>query len=63
MLTADDESHSRQRRIVSHAFSDRAIRDQESLIQKYADLLVDRLEEVTSDPSKATADLAQWYSK
>lgn len=45
MLSTTRESHSRVRRIFSHAFSDKALRDQEPLIQRYIDLLVQRLRE------------------
>ncbi|KAF2087562.1 cytochrome P450 [Saccharata proteae CBS 121410] len=48
IIRAGDEDHSRQRRLLSHAFSDKALRDQEPLIRKYADLLITRLQEVSS---------------
>jgi hypothetical protein len=34
ILSANDADHSRMRKNLSHAFSDRALRDQESLVQK-----------------------------
>jgi hypothetical protein len=33
MLSAEDADHSRMRKNLSHAFSDRALRDQEVLVQ------------------------------
>ncbi|KAI0158060.1 cytochrome P450 [Xylariaceae sp. FL1272] len=42
LMTADDESHRRMRKIFSPAFSDRAIREQEPLLKKYTDLLVQK---------------------
>jgi len=42
LMTADDELHRRQRKIFSPAFSDRAIREQEPLLKKYTDLLVEK---------------------
>ncbi|RDI80739.1 hypothetical protein Vi05172_g9168 [Venturia inaequalis] len=43
ITNAPDDVHSRQRRAVSHAFSEKALREQEPLIRKYMDLLVDYL--------------------
>ncbi|KAJ5662422.1 Cytochrome monooxygenase lcsI [Penicillium maclennaniae] len=37
ILNANDADHSRIRRLLSHAFSEKALRDQESLIQSYVD--------------------------
>ncbi len=39
----DPETHGKQRKILSHAFSDRALREQEYILQKYSDLLITRL--------------------
>ena len=35
MLTADDEPHARMRRIFAHAFSDKALKEQEPLFLQY----------------------------
>ncbi|QDS75182.1 hypothetical protein FKW77_008510 [Venturia effusa] len=45
LVNAPDDVHSRQRRAVSHAFSDRALKEQEPLIQKYVNLLMIYLRE------------------
>ncbi|KAF2028697.1 cytochrome P450 monooxygenase-like protein [Setomelanomma holmii] len=60
LLAADEANHSRVRRNLAHAFSDKALRDQEPLIQKYVDLLVHRLGEHAAE-SKAV-DIMQWYN-
>lgn len=52
MIRADNENHARQRRIVSHAFSDRALREQEYLLIKYTDLLVSRLHDQLKSPEE-----------
>ncbi len=52
MVTADNENHARQRRIVSHAFSDRALREQEYLLIKYTDLLISRLHDQLESPEE-----------
>ncbi len=60
MMITSTEDHTRQRRILSHAFSDRALRDQEHLLHKYTDLLVSRLHDHIN-AGKATLDINQWY--
>ena len=50
------EDHIRQRRILSHAFFDRALREQEYHLQKYSDLLVDRLHDQV-DQGRSTVDI------
>lgn len=61
ILVADDENHSRGRRVLSHAFSEKALAEQETLIQKYANQLIDRLKEVTSS-TKEPQDFCKWYN-
>ena len=55
------DDHNRQRRILSHAFSDRALREQEYLLQKYSDLLVDRLRDQV-EQGQSTVDICEWYN-
>lgn len=45
VVNADAENHSRMRRIFSHAFSDRALKMQESMFLTYIDKLVEKLRE------------------
>ncbi|KAJ5908632.1 Cytochrome monooxygenase lcsI [Penicillium taxi] len=61
LINANDADHSRERRLLSHCFSEKALREQEGLIQSYADLLVDRLKgEIAA--SRETVDMTQWYN-
>ncbi|KAJ5168470.1 Cytochrome monooxygenase lcsI [Penicillium canariense] len=61
LLNADEADHARGRRLLSHAFSERALRDQEGLIGSYVDLLVDRLKgEIAA--SRETVDMTRWYN-
>jgi cytochrome P450 len=60
IINADDEYHSRARRLLSHAFSEKALRDQEGLIQSYVDMLVERLD--GEFLASRTADMSQWYN-
>lgn len=43
LTRADDSSHSRQRHIFSHAFSNKALTEQEPLVRGYVDTLIQRL--------------------
>lgn len=52
LLTADDETHRRQRKIFSASFSERAIREQEPLFHKYTNLFVKKLGEVYAAEGK-----------
>lgn len=45
IIAAPRDVHRRQRRQLGHAFSDSALRDQEVIITKYVDLLMERLAE------------------
>ena len=62
ILEADDVTHARQRRILSHAFSEQALRDQEDLIHQYTDMLISRLHEQVNGPSSGKIDLVRWLN-
>jgi cytochrome P450 len=48
IIQAGNEEHARIRRQLAHAFSERALRDQESLIQGYVDTLIAQLGQVAA---------------
>jgi cytochrome P450 len=51
IINANDADHSRIRRVFSHAFSDKALKEQEPLLAKYIDLLGEKLQEMAvADP-------------
>ncbi|KAL8765652.1 MAG: hypothetical protein Q9209_007332 [Squamulea sp. 1 TL-2023] len=59
------EEHTRQRRILSHAFSERALREQEGILKYYTDLLITKLKEhieETEKKSSVTLDITKWYN-
>ncbi|KAK0718474.1 putative benzoate 4-monooxygenase cytochrome P450 [Lasiosphaeria miniovina] len=59
ILTADRETHTRQRRLLSHAFSEKALREQESILQTYCTKLCSQLEDrCRSGP----VDLFDWFT-
>ncbi|KKA23236.1 Cytochrome P450 [Rasamsonia emersonii CBS 393.64] len=59
ILTADRQTHIRQRRLLSHAFSEKALREQESILQTYVDKL---LEQVSARCASGAVDLVAWYN-
>ena len=58
ILRADDVSHARQRKAVSHAFSDRVLKDQEQLLKGYVELLVERFEGLAA--SGKQINIVEW---
>ncbi|KAL0942080.1 l-ascorbate oxidase [Colletotrichum truncatum] len=60
IVTADQEPHARLRKAVLPAFSDRALKEQEEILQLYASKLVNQLR--SSSRSGAPQDLGKWFS-
>lgn len=60
IIVANDEDHSRYRRVLSHAFSEQALRGQEVLLQRYVDLLINGIKEGMA--TNSTQDLTLWYN-
>ncbi|TVY88811.1 Cytochrome P450 monooxygenase [Lachnellula willkommii] len=61
ILNAPRQDHSRFRHLVSHAFSERALREQESLIQLYVDMLVSGIRKHSEGGTKPL-DMVSWYN-
>ncbi|KAI9725830.1 MAG: hypothetical protein M1828_002459 [Chrysothrix sp. TS-e1954] len=61
LLTATGDNHARQRSTINHAFSDKALKDQEPLIRGYVDLLLKKLQETTDDAFSPPIDLVRWF--
>lgn len=62
IITANGEEHARMRRLLAHAFSNRALQDQEGILHKYADLLIDKLTELGRESCSSVVDLARWFN-
>ncbi|KAH8702970.1 cytochrome P450 monooxygenase-like protein [Phaeosphaeriaceae sp. PMI808] len=60
IINADEVTHTRMRRSLSHAFSERSLREQESLLQEYADLFVRRIYEYAAEGKEF--DIVRWYN-
>ncbi|KUJ07971.1 cytochrome P450 [Mollisia scopiformis] len=57
LVEPNDEIHARLRRNLAPGFSDKALRDQEPLLNKHFDLLMSRFREKSGKPF----DISQWY--
>ncbi|KAL2036677.1 hypothetical protein N7G274_010548 [Stereocaulon virgatum] len=62
LLTAPKEDHTRMRRVIDHAFSAKASREQEPIVTGYVDNLIQRLHGQISGPSQGQVDLVKWYN-
>ncbi|KAH8706093.1 cytochrome P450 3A17 [Phaeosphaeriaceae sp. PMI808] len=60
IFLSDRTSHSRQRRILSHAFSQSAMYEQEPLIKKYVDLFMSRMSDYAA--SGEATDIVRWFN-
>ncbi|KAL8826308.1 MAG: hypothetical protein Q9191_003879 [Dirinaria sp. TL-2023a] len=63
----DNQNHGRQRRLISHAFSERALLDQESIIVGHIDYFIQRLQEerqldIGTSPTSGTVDIRTWFN-
>lgn len=54
------EQHGRLRRQMAHSFSEKNMRDQEPMIRKYIDLLLDQLRRLSSE--KEPVVISDWYN-
>ncbi|RJE26778.1 Cytochrome p450 [Aspergillus sclerotialis] len=61
ILYSNREKHSHYRRMFSHGFSDRSLREQEPLIHGYINMLVDGLTRF-SDNGKTPLDVVHWFN-
>lgn len=63
IITVNGTDHSRMRRLVAHAFSDRALREQETLLHTYADLLVQKIhKQLVKGKASKVIDFVRWYN-
>ena len=62
IVTVPDADHSRMRRLLSHAFSDKALREQEPLIQSHINNLVIGLKKQIDGPAKGRVNLSDWFN-
>lgn len=61
LLTAQKGDHARFRRVLDHAFSDRASRDQEPIVVAHVDTLIRTLHEQVRGQYLGKVDVVKWY--
>jgi cytochrome P450 len=62
LIQARDADHSRQRKIFTPAFSDRALKEQQPLFLKYTDQLIAKLKESIKQNPEAKLDMVRMYN-
>ncbi|CAF9926361.1 hypothetical protein IMSHALPRED_006941 [Imshaugia aleurites] len=64
ILSANDADHARYRRLLAHAFSERALREQEYLPLAYIDLLTRKIRGIVSasESHSAVVDIVKWLN-
>ncbi|KAL6918601.1 hypothetical protein ACHAP8_010991 [Fusarium lateritium] len=60
LIVSKHEDHKRQRKLLSHAFSHKALRGQEDLLNRYVDLFVERLTQKAREGE--AVDMVAWYN-
>lgn len=61
IINSERSRHGHLRKQASHGFSERALRSQEHVIKKYADLFIQRLGE-SADSKNPTLDIVDWFN-
>ena len=60
IFNADPTSHPRIRKGLAHAFSEKALRDQEPRIEGYLNLLITKLRQAAA--AESSVDMVKWYN-
>ena len=61
VLTADDADHSRMRRLLAHAFSDKALKSQQPLLLGYVATLMEALQDEVDGAAAGKVDMVKWF--
>ncbi|KAG4424660.1 hypothetical protein IFR04_002193 [Cadophora malorum] len=63
IVTLDNPTHKKHRRVMTYAFSPAAVREQEDIVHSYCTLLISRLKEQIADPQiQGKVDLVRWLN-
>ncbi|RMZ81755.1 hypothetical protein DV738_g1981, partial [Chaetothyriales sp. CBS 135597] len=60
IIFSDDANHTRFRRTLAHAFSEKSLREQEPLLQKYVNLFIERLGDMADKGTPI--NMTAWYN-
>lgn len=62
IIRADRQHHSKLRRLLSHAFSEKSMQSQEPVIKSYINLLIERLRKTAEKGDPQGTDIVRWYN-
>ena len=62
LLTAPKEDHARLRRVLDHAFSDRAFKEQIPAVMGHVDTLIESLHQQVREQYIGKVDIGKWYN-
>ncbi|KAF2803086.1 cytochrome P450, partial [Mytilinidion resinicola] len=62
IIIAQPHDHRRLRRLQSHAFSEKALAEQESFLDKYVRTFIQGLQDQVTGPAKGVVDICMWYN-
>jgi cytochrome P450 len=62
IIKSNDEDHARIRKLVSYAFSETALREQEPLLTEHTSHLVKKLKELTDGPTRGKVNMMDYYN-
>ncbi|KAL8818808.1 MAG: hypothetical protein Q9191_007859 [Dirinaria sp. TL-2023a] len=60
VITAEDADHSRMRRLLAHAFSEKALKSQQSLLLGHVETLVEELQNEINGSEGGKVDMVRW---
>ncbi|KAF4978170.1 hypothetical protein FZEAL_5415 [Fusarium zealandicum] len=60
IFNANNDDHKRIRRLLSHAFSEKALQSQEDIMKLYVDMFIDKLTEQSRQGN--VIDITEWYN-
>jgi hypothetical protein len=62
LFSGDDSTHSRQRRVLAHGFSEKALMDQEPVLHSHISSLIRKLREAVDGPENGRVDIMAWFN-
>ncbi|KAJ5583602.1 hypothetical protein N7535_002222 [Penicillium sp. DV-2018c] len=62
IITANEGDHTRMRRLLTHAFSNKALGEQEEILQTYADMFIEKLHGLIGSSASVDIDITRWFN-
>ena len=61
-IDSNDDDHARIRKLLSYAFSETAMREQEPILNSYFDLFISKLNDQVDEAVANKVDMVSWYT-